>query len=85
MMILLSESLAYLIPLSYGGLTMLLLSSRTDTFNNNFGDSFYSIYHKWICKDNHFLLKIENLMMLYNPIVKVLFDWLVGFCIAMAL
>ena len=56
-MILLCVPLVPLIPLSSGGLAILLWRSHIDNCNNNYGANF-SRNHYWICRDNHMLLGI---------------------------
>ena len=61
MIILFSEYLASLIPPSSDGINILLWSSHTENFNNNFGANFFLGYRQWRRKDNHFLLYILQL------------------------
>ena len=84
MMILLSAYLSSLITTYYGVLNILLFSSLTEAFNNNFGDNFLVTINGDVKKIICYWV-LHNLRIIYNPFVKVLFDLLINFCMTMAL
>ena len=85
MMILFSGSLNYLSPPSYGEIASILWSSRTDTWNKNFGISCFLYTINGYLNTIIFYWILHNLSMLYNPFVKFFFELLIYFCMTTAL